>query len=121
VDLTAEWYVNRNALVGASLFYKNLKSLVRDVAVVQSFPITIINTNGTTTPSSSDFTVNALQPTVPGVRLKGVEVYAQSTFDFLPKPFDGLGAQANYTYINNSDPNTLTAASKNNFNVSVFL
>ena len=38
----------------------------------------------------------------------------------LPEPFDGLGMQANYTYIDNSDPEQLTAASKNNANVSAF-
>ena len=36
-----------------------------------------------------------------GAKLKGVEFAFQRFFDFMPAPFDGLGVQANYTYIKN--------------------
>ncbi len=36
-----------------------------------------------------------------GAEINGFEVAYQQFFDFLPEPFDGLGIQANYTYINN--------------------
>jgi iron complex outermembrane receptor protein len=37
-----------------------------------------------------------------GAKLNGIEVAFQRFFDFMPAPFDGLGVQANYTYLNNS-------------------
>lgn len=36
-----------------------------------------------------------------GANIRGVELAYQTFFDFLPSPFDGLGVQANYTYIDN--------------------
>lgn len=36
-----------------------------------------------------------------GASISGFEVAYQQFFDFLPEPFDGLGVQANYTYIDN--------------------
>jgi iron complex outermembrane receptor protein len=58
---------------------------------------------------NQDFTVNGVTRTVQmrgplngeGAALKGFEVAYQRFFDFLPAPFDGLGVQANYTYIEN--------------------
>ena len=40
-------------------------------------------------------------------KVKGFELAYQQTYDFLPAPFDGLGIQANYTFIDSSGlPNT---------------
>lgn len=36
-----------------------------------------------------------------GASLKGLELSFQRFFDFLPAPFDGLGMQANFTYLDN--------------------
>ena len=36
-----------------------------------------------------------------GAKIQGFEIAYQRFFDFLPKPLDGLGMQANYTYIRN--------------------
>ncbi|WOI53451.1 TonB-dependent receptor [Parvularcula sp. LCG005] len=36
-----------------------------------------------------------------GAAIKGFEVSYQRFFDFLPEPFDGLGVQANYTFVDN--------------------
>src|SRR5690625_7118428 len=42
-------------------------------------------------------------------KIKGFEVGYNQFFDFLPAPFDGLGIQANYTYIDSSTniPNSI--------------
>ncbi|WP_328598223.1 TonB-dependent receptor [Croceibacterium salegens] len=73
-------------------------------------------------------------------KIKGFELAYQQTYDFLPEPFDGLGMQANYTYIESKGlpntflnggniPNNSTVApgnlpleqlSKHNFNVTAF-
>lgn len=115
LDATIEYYFARDALVGASFFYKNLESLIRREITVQSLPIAYIRTTGTTR-VQTDFTVSQLV-NGSGVDLKGVELYFQQAFTSLPAPFDGLGTIANYTFIDNSDPTQLTAASKHNYNL----
>jgi TonB-dependent receptor len=36
-----------------------------------------------------------------GAKIEGAEIAYQRFFNFLPKPFDGLGIQANFTYVKN--------------------
>lgn len=114
LDATVEWYFSQNSLLGASLFYKDLKSLIRRETTVVTLPVTYIRTTGNTT-APTEFTVSELS-NGKGVKLKGVELYYQQAFTSLPAPFDGLGTILNYTFIDNSDPTQLTAASKHNFN-----
>jgi iron complex outermembrane receptor protein len=116
VDATVEYYFGQDALVGASVFYKNLESLIRRELSIQSLPVSYIRTTGTTT-IQTDFTVSQLV-NGSGVDLKGIELYFQQAFTWLPGPLDGLGVIANYTFIDNSDPNQLTAASKHNYNLT---
>ncbi len=117
IDATVEWYFNKDGLLGASFFYKDLKSLIRRQNTVQSLPITYLYSNGTQQSATVDFTVSKLV-NGSGVTVKGFELYYQQAFTFLPKPFDGFGTQLNYTFIDNSDPTQLTAASKHNFNAT---
>ncbi|MGE4322561.1 MAG: TonB-dependent receptor, partial [Sphingobium sp.] len=117
LDATVEWYFNRDSLIGASAFYKDLKSLIRSQTTVQAVPVTFIYSNGNRVSSNLDFTVNQLV-NGEGVTVKGFELYYQQAFRFLPAPFDGLGVVANYTFIDNSDPTQLTAASRNNYNLT---
>lgn len=117
VDATVEWYFDRDALLGAALFYKDLKSLVRRDISVESLPVTYIRSTGEQSQSTIDFTVSKLV-NGSGVTLKGFELYYQQAFRQLPAPFDGLGTILNYTFIHNSDPAQLTAASKHNFNAT---
>ncbi|RZK02086.1 MAG: TonB-dependent receptor [Novosphingobium sp.] len=119
LDLTAEWYFSKDGVLGTSLFYKDLRSLIRRETTVQSLPITYLYSNGTQQAATVDFTVSKLV-NGKGVKVKGFEAYYQQAFTFLPKPFDGLGAVLNYTFIDNSDPQQLTAASKHNFNLTGF-
>ena len=115
LDATIEYYFGQDSLVGASLFYKNLESLIRRETSIVSLPVSYIRTTGTTT-IQTDFTVSELV-NGSGVDLKGVELYFQQAFTWLPAPLDGLGTILNYTYIDNSDPTQLTAASKHNYNL----
>lgn len=117
LDATVEWYFNKDGLLGGSFFYKDLKSLIRTETTTQALPVTYIYSNGDSVRSELNFTVNQLV-NGSGVTVKGFELYYQHAFRFLPAPFDGLGAVANYTFIDNSDPTQLTAASRNNFNLT---
>jgi len=118
VDLGVSWYFARGASLGATLFYKHLETLIRNETNTEDLPVTFIEATGTTQ-GTIEFHVNSLQ-NGKGVDVKGVEAYYQQDFTFLPHPFDGLGALLNYTFIDNSDPKQLTAASRNNFNATVY-
>lgn len=117
LDATVEWYFSKDALVGGSLFYKDLKSLIRNQTTVQPIPVTYIYSNGMRVASNLDFTVSQLV-NGSGVTVKGFELYYQQAFRFLPAPFDGLGTVLNYTFIDNSDPTQLTGASRHNYNAT---
>jgi iron complex outermembrane receptor protein len=115
-DLSADWYFAKDGLVGGALFYKDLESLIRRETTIQAYPVTYVwNSTGQTTTNTLDFTVSRLV-NGSGVKVKGVELYYQQAFTFLPAPFDGFGTILNYTFIDNSDPTQLTAASKHNYN-----
>lgn len=117
LDLTAEWYFGKGAVIGASAFYKDIRSLIRTEVTTGNYPITVIRSDGSQSIADLTFQVNSIG-NGKGVKIKGFELYYQQAFTFLPAPFDGFGASANYTFIDNSDPEQLTAASRNNYNLS---
>lgn len=116
-DATIEWYFADGALLGSAIFYKKIKSLIRNQSTIRSLPVTYLRADGSTLVADLDWTFNELV-NGSGVTVKGIELYYQQAFTFLPAPFDGLGTLLNYTYIDNSDPLQLTAASKHNYNVT---
>lgn len=119
-DLTAEWYPNRDTSVTLALFAKELSTLVRSETDSVTLPVTFY-TASTNTNELRDQVFQRTRPVnAKGVTLKGFELGYQQVFSFLPGPLANTGLQANYTYISNSDPDVLTAASKNNFNLSGF-
>ncbi|WP_404338278.1 TonB-dependent receptor [Sphingomonas sp. MMS12-HWE2-04] len=89
-DLAVEWYFDNVGFVYATGFKKNVKDLIdtRNVPLIQEVaglgPV--------------QFNVSSLVNVSSGF-VKGFEVGGQKFFDFLPAPFDGLGVQANYTYV----------------------
>ena len=119
-DLTAEWYPNRDTTLTLALFAKDLSTLVRPETDSVTLPVTFY-TASTNTSEVRDQVFQRTRPTnAQGVKLKGLEVGYQQIFTFLPGLLKNTGLQANYTFISNSDPQVLTAASKHNFNVSGF-
>ncbi|RYE93385.1 MAG: TonB-dependent receptor, partial [Oxalobacteraceae bacterium] len=87
-DINVGWYPNRDTLLSVGYFYKN----------VNTFVLTPQLRNGV------DLFGDGILYTVrqpingQGAKLDGFEVSAQTAFTFLPSPFDGLGASANFTY-----------------------
>jgi TonB-dependent receptor len=94
-DASVEWYFIPNG-VGAltfNVFAKDLTDVVTNSVLY--YPVT---NNG------QDVVVQAI---VAGnsdktAHIKGFEIGYQQTYDFLPAPFDGLGINANYTYISSN-------------------
>lgn len=91
LDASVEYYFSDTNSVTLSLFYKNLSDY-----------ITAVTSNDTYTHGGQtyDFEVTRQINGSEG-KLKGFEVAYQQFFDMLPEPFDGLGIQTNFTYIDN--------------------
>jgi len=88
-DTSLEWYFDdRGGMLHLNLFYKDIEGIIRNQTVVE-------NHNG------YDYSVT--RPVNAGsAKIKGFEVGYSQFFDSLPEPFDGLGVQVNYTYIDSS-------------------
>lgn len=122
-DLSLEWYPNKDTLVAAAIFYKDIESFITDKPVTQSFSVE------TSTPNLSRCT-RAATPTSPnlfncqfdinqrsnggGGRIQGAELTVQAPI------WNGFGVQSNYTYADaktqSGDP--LPGNSKNTFNLT---
>jgi len=117
LDAAVEWYFAPSGLLGASLFYKDIKSLVRKETSTVSLPVQYLYPDGASAISELEF-VRSMLVNGDGVKVKGIELFYQQAFSWLPAPLDGLGTLLNYTFIDNGDPTQLTAASKHNFNAT---
>jgi len=111
-DLSLEYYFNRESALIVGRLYKHTFTFV--ATTTQQIPFNQLGLPdsllaGTTVLPTDLFTVN--QPVnSQGGELKGIEIGFQTTFGFLPAPFDNFGIQANYTYVESSIQYPLTAA-----------
>ena len=100
LDLSFEWYPDKETLLSAGFFQKDIKSYIQQTAEVMPWSETglpnslLTGTNTTATPFTVTTNVNS-----PGGKLKGFELSAQRPFTFLPAPFDKFGAILNYTHV----------------------
>ncbi|MDX1460582.1 MAG: TonB-dependent receptor, partial [Xanthomonadales bacterium] len=98
-DASVEWYFDDVGSLTFSVFAKDFKNLVSNGATVREF----------TSDSGAEATVEVRGPAnLESGTLKGYELAYQQTFDFLPEPFNGLGVQATYTYVDAGDLKTQT-------------
>ena len=118
-DLTGEWYFAPGGLLAATVFYKDIVSLVVQQQSLIPLTITQINGDGSRQPLNQTWTLNSLV-NGPGTSVQGVELAYQRNLDFLPGPLDGFGVLANYTYMRNNGKQPLQGASKNNYTASLY-
>lgn len=91
LDFTYEWYFSSAGSLTAAVFYKKFN----DYIVKRTFQEELTN-NGVTR------TVNVTRPVNgDGAKVTGFEVAYQTFFDKLPAPWNGLGIQTNFTYVDN--------------------
>jgi iron complex outermembrane receptor protein len=90
IDLSAEYYFGKQAMISAGLFYKDVSTFI----VQQQSPETYDGIN---------YLINR-QVNGNGAKVKGVEVLFQLPFYFLPQPLDGFGLLATYSYIDSKTP-----------------
>ncbi|VXD00032.1 TonB-dependent receptor [Sphingomonas sp. 8AM] len=114
-DASLEYYFSRTGSVSVAGFYREIEGFINSlpqVVNVQPFGNILVYR-----PSNSS-----------SGTIKGIEAAATTFFDFLPGPLRGLGAQANFTYIDGEQVvpaaanfaggrNTLPGVSKYSFNV----
>jgi TonB-dependent receptor len=93
VDVSVEDYLSKSNMVYAAGFYKD----------VTGFPASITQPETYNNVTYQVSTYANLNP----AKIKGGEVGYQQFFTFLPAPFDGLGVQANYTYVNSTTPSSI--------------
>lgn len=82
-DVTAEYYFNKSSYISAALYYKDIHDRVinqADIETIDGQPYVI------TRPRN-----------LGGAQLKGLELTAQTFFDFLPGAFSGIGVFGNFT------------------------
>lgn len=88
-DVSLEWYFDdAGGMVHANAFSKDIEGFIRNQTILEEH-------------GGWEYTVT--RPVNTGkADIKGLEVGWNQFFDQLPEPFDGLGMQANYTYIDSS-------------------
>ncbi|WP_246050750.1 TonB-dependent receptor [Asticcacaulis tiandongensis] len=94
IDLSAEWYFAPVGSLTLALFHKELYNVVTNDT--RTVPLT---NNGVTFEGVISQPMNSPDK----AKIKGFELAYQQTFNFLPSPFDGLGVNANYSYISSSN------------------
>ncbi|ARU28946.1 TonB-dependent receptor [Cellvibrio sp. PSBB006] len=90
-DLALEYYFADVGSFTATVFHKEFDNYIQ----IGSSNFEFTN-NGVTRTAEIRYPMNG-----DGAEINGFELAFQRFFDFLPAPFDGLGMQANYTYLDN--------------------
>ncbi len=114
-DLSAEWYYKEGSSLSAGYFFYDVKTFV---------------SNETTKETHFGLEYDISRPVnVGGGSIQGVELAFSHQFTELPAPFDGLGTQLNYTYVDSDskdvDPTSgeelpLAGLSENTYNATLF-
>ncbi|HEY2399693.1 MAG TPA: TonB-dependent receptor [Steroidobacteraceae bacterium] len=112
-DLSLEWYFSRSSYASIGGFRKNIKDFVSNA--YSNLPQHIVNSQNIAL--YPDGTVN-FQFNAPAnsqsAYAEGLELALQHTFTWLPSPFDGLGFNANATFMH-SDAQLNAANTNSNF------
>ena len=92
LDASLEWYFADTGSLTASVFHKDVEGFYRyGPTLIQA------TNNGVTRDVLINGPINGEDAVI-----KGFELAYTQFYDFLPAPFDGIGLQANYTYIDSN-------------------
>jgi iron complex outermembrane recepter protein len=100
-DISLEWYPTSTTTLSAAVFFKSIDNFILQSRSRESFPIA----NASNLPEFNGNTVafNVRRPrNAENVSVRGIELNLVHTFDYLPSPLDGLGVQANATFVDSS-------------------
>ncbi len=132
-DLGFEWYFDEGAMLGATLFYKDIDSFIQNTRESRTYadsglPASLLE--GLNASPSDEF-VFTVPINTPGGKLQGAEFNYVQPFTFLPGKWSNLGAQLNYTYVDSdiqyllssgaaAQKAAMTGQSKNSWNATLF-
>lgn len=114
-DMTLEWYYADSSAVSAGVFVKDISAYIYQANVpTQLYQVKYLKKG----PLNGSY----------GAKIKGFETAWQHALVELPAPFDGLGMQLNYTYVDSSYEDPKLAAqdlpfiglSKNSYNAVLY-
>jgi TonB-dependent receptor len=104
-DASIEWYPSQVTSFHASLFHKSIDNWFTYGNATVPVPITY------TAPESKTVMEQASKTDIynsdKAAIVKGFEVGGRAFFEKLPSPWDGLGVEVNYTYIDSKNPGDL--------------
>jgi TonB-dependent receptor len=101
LDVSLEWYFSRTGSLTAAGFYKDIDNYIQTSTSLRS-----VTFAAGATPVVYEVTS---YNNVAKAKVKGFEVAYQQFFDFLPGFLSGLGAQANFTYVDSNAPSPATS------------
>jgi TonB-dependent receptor len=118
-DLSMEWYYGPVSYMSVAAFYKRLHDVVVNNTSIVNFTNAGVTLPAVLTQPGNSHDIG---------KLEGIELAVQQTFDFLPKPLDGLGISANYSFLHSqgvaqstlssTDPN-VGAGNVTNINIAL--
>lgn len=118
-DASLEYYFSESGYTYLSYFEKGVSGFIQSVTTTENIAF----------PDYPNFSTADITRPKNGLDgdIKGFEIGFQAFFDFLPSPFDGLGAQANYTRVESSAPGPivgttvpLVGLSENSYNLVAY-
>ena len=101
-DASVEWYPTRTTTLSTAVFYKEIDDFI--VTTIQNENVTIANAGGLpvggfiTGPNTATFAA-ARPRNSNAADVRGLELSAVHTFDWLPSPLDGFGTSLNATVV----------------------
>ncbi|PSJ40873.1 TonB-dependent receptor [Allosphingosinicella deserti] len=107
LDLSAEYYQGNSFNAHVALFRKILTDQILYGTTLRPFSQTITRPDGTTFTANSVVSAEEVYNADKKSFVTGVEIGGRKFFDMLPEPFNGLGIEANYTYIDSKSPSAL--------------
>lgn len=127
-DLSAEWYFADAGAVSVSVayFHKDVSNQTVDEMVCPSdFVLASVSFDAARNECVGDddgciYRITRTRTADGTLEINGVEFAYSQSFDFLPKPFDGLGVIANYTVLDAKNPledQPLLGSSEDTYNV----
>jgi len=100
LDLALEGYMGRDGYASLGLFYKRMDSFITSATTLMPYAETGLPAAFLYPGVPADTLYNVVRPlNGSGASIVGVEAALQRDLHFLPAPFDGLGVQANGTFV----------------------
>ncbi len=101
-DLSLEWYIDDASYLALGLFYKSIDNFIVATRANEAFPVQ--NVDGIDEFEPNDEAIFSVRRprNAESSNVRGLEISGQYVFSQLPAPFDGLGINANATFVDSS-------------------